>query len=257
MHFMRTGLAVAAVLMVGCVSEGEVAEEQSRVMEAQLPPDFDLTCEQMTLFLPVDPATAAQFVSPGRELALDANGAAQLMISPKTCSSFTSPTTEYGPLDFFPVWILLDGPYEVLPVPGTAVTQPTLYVQYIGTFFDSKELWRDMHRIGGDIVDAKEIVVGAAGTPGYIYEHGDVGFSWQSWTLSPPLGVAVGFNIVAYRDEDLMPSIERITCEHYDGVSGYAVVSVNPESMLAPFGATLIGGTLHGHIHCSVTFEEQ
>jgi hypothetical protein len=38
---------------------------------------------------------------------------------------------------------------------------------------------------------------------------------------------------------------------------GYTVVSVDPESILAPFGATLAGATLDGGVHCTADFTPQ
>lgn len=254
---LRVGATLlAALLMAACASEEQTAsvDQEFRV---GLGPPIDMRCRQMSMFLPVDPNTASQYIAPDRRLALDPTGAAQLLITIKSCSHFSAGEVEYGPLEFFVVWLLLEGPYEIRPVPGAVITLPTYYAQYLRTFFDSKRLFQDMHKLGLEIKVAKNISLGAVGEPGYVYERGDVGFAWYPSGMSAPVTWPMGINIVAYRDQDVIPSIERITCTSYARQTGFVALSVHPESLLAPFGADLVGIAPDADAHCAATFEAQ
>lgn len=260
MHLMRDvgHVVLAVMILTACGGNGSTGSLTQR-FQAGLPEPFDLQCKQVALVLPVDPATAAQYLPrPGTDLLLNEQGSAQLMLGLKSCPHFAAGDAEYGPLSFYNVWLLIQGPYEVNPVPGTAFTLPTIYTETLKTYFDDKEFVQYIRELGAEIRQAKYIEVGNPGDPGLVYEMGDVGFSWQESLLTAPLGFPVGFNLTVHRDQDRIPAIEHITCEAYGLTNGHAAVSVNsPDSFLAPFGTEFDAGTTDMDMHCSVHWTPQ
>ena len=92
---------------------------------------------QIAAFFPVDPDVARQWVPPPFELVIDdqgmATGAITLLYSPDYClySTPNSPPlkrgADYAPDSVVHFWFLINGPSEVLPVPGAQATAPTAY----------------------------------------------------------------------------------------------------------------------------------
>ena len=93
---------------------------------------------QLAAFFAVDPDIARQWVPPPFELAIDpqtklATGALVLMSSPDYCL-YSTPNSaplkggeNYAPDSVVHFWFLINGPSEILPVPGAQATAPTAY----------------------------------------------------------------------------------------------------------------------------------
>ena len=115
-------------------------------------------CSQIAAFFPVDPDLARQWVPPAWDLALDVQGKATgvlaLMHFPDYCmlSTPNSPPLEEGeniaPASIAHFWLLLNGPVEVLPVPGSQVTSPTAYYYDVADLVTSPVARRVYRRAG-------------------------------------------------------------------------------------------------------------
>jgi hypothetical protein len=97
----------------------------------------EFQASQLAAFFPVDPDLARQWVPPALPLALDAQGKATgvfaLMYYPEYCVLRTpnTPSRAKGenvaPAAIVHFWFLLQGPSEVIQVPGATVSTPTAY----------------------------------------------------------------------------------------------------------------------------------
>lgn len=107
--------------------------------EARNPSLFEkrFQATQIAAFFAVDPDIARRWVPPPFALTIDADGnatgAITLLHSPAYClySTPNSPPLaegeNYAPDSVVHFWFLIDGPAEVLPVPGATATAPTAY----------------------------------------------------------------------------------------------------------------------------------
>ena len=117
---------------------------------------------EIAAFFPVDLALARQWVPPAFNLAVDAQakatGALIFMDGPNyfLLTTPNSPPLEGGenlaPVGVVHFWLILQGPAEVLPVPGAQVTSPTLYAYDVATLLTSPQAVRVFRRAGRNAV---------------------------------------------------------------------------------------------------------
>jgi len=138
----RLNLHLALALLAGGISSGcnegtDPAGGQTSTVE---PAEhrFEITCRESAQMFAVDPATAAGHV-PGRhnlfitsKSAPDATrhlpeGQAVFILIYQECSNATFDGVNYAPAKMLHAWIRIEGPPEVLPVPGASTTVPTYY----------------------------------------------------------------------------------------------------------------------------------
>ena len=107
---------------------------------------------QLAAFFPVDADLARQWVPAAWQLALDAQGKATgvlaVMDYPDYCllrAPNTPPLVEgenVAPASIVHFWFVLQGPIEVVPVPGAQVTTPTAY------YYDAADLVTSVDELG-------------------------------------------------------------------------------------------------------------
>ncbi len=129
---------------------------------------------QIAAFFPVDPDLARQWVPPAWDLALDAQGKATGVLTlihyPNYCllSTPNSPPLEEGeniaPASVAHFWLLLQGPAEVLPVPGSQVTSPTAYYYDVADLVTSPVARRVFRRAGRPAILVSDITLVDQGT---------------------------------------------------------------------------------------------
>jgi hypothetical protein len=129
---------------------------------------------QLAAFFPVDLDLARQWVPPAWQLAVDAQGNATgvlaLMHYPDYCLLRTpnSPPLEAGengaPGDIVHFWFLLQGPVEILPVPGAQVTTPTAYYYDVADLVTSQLEHRLYRRSGRAAILVRDITFVDLGT---------------------------------------------------------------------------------------------
>jgi hypothetical protein len=124
---------------------------------------------QLAAFFPVDPDLARQWVPPALPLALDAQGNATgvfaLMYYPDYCVIRTPNTPSrakvenVAPAAIVHFWFLVQGPVEVLPVPGAQVTTPTAYYYDVADLVTSPEEHSLYRRAGRAAVLVSDITL--------------------------------------------------------------------------------------------------
>ena len=131
---------VWTLLFIAAVSLGLASLAPSIIGgEPRTPSLFEkrFQANQTAVFFAVDPSIARQWVPPAFELTIDtsgmATGAITVLNSPEHCfySTPNSPPLRQGennpPDSVVHFWFLINGPVEVLPVPGAMATAPTAY----------------------------------------------------------------------------------------------------------------------------------
>ena len=127
----------AALALFGCASVPDAGDSDVPTI-AETEHVFELVCRESAQFLAVDPARARDRVPPGYtvfvsdEEAVDVtralpDGSAVLIIIYQECSAASWDGTQLAPLKMVHHWVRIDGPREILPVPGTSRTVPTYY----------------------------------------------------------------------------------------------------------------------------------
>jgi len=119
-------------------------------------------CNEIASFFPVDLALARKWVPPAFKLAVDAQGKATgaliFMNSPKyfLLTTPNAPPLQKGentaPVSVVHLWFVLQGPAQVLPVPGAQETSPTLYVYGVADLVTSPVVARVYQRAGKNAV---------------------------------------------------------------------------------------------------------
>ena len=132
------GVALFAGLsLVGCGSVPNATESNHPII-AKTAHVFELACRESAQFLAVNPARARGYVPLGYTVfvsdqdAADVSralpdGSAILIIIYQECSTASWDGIQLAPLKMVHHWVRLDGPHEILPVPGTSRTVPTYY----------------------------------------------------------------------------------------------------------------------------------
>ncbi len=151
-----------AVLLIACVFLGWGAPEQDA--DRTNPTLFEVRqqCNEIAAFFPVPFARARHWVPPAYKLAIDAQGdavgALVFMNCPECYSLATpnSPLLERGeniaPGSVVHLWFLLEGPVQVLTVPGAQATAPTQYAYAVADLVTSPIAARVYRRAGKNAV---------------------------------------------------------------------------------------------------------
>jgi len=132
------GVALFAGLsLVGCGSMPNAGESNTAII-AKTEHVFELACRESAQFLAVDPARAQGYVPLGYTVfvsdqdAADVSralpdGSAIFIIIYQECSAASWDGMQLAPLKMVHHWVRIDGPLEILPIPGTSRTVPTYY----------------------------------------------------------------------------------------------------------------------------------
>jgi len=125
-------------------------------------------CNEIAAFFPVDVALARHWVPPPYKLEVDAQGKAGGALIFMNCPQYSLLTTPNAPPfqggentapgSVVHFWFMLQGPDQVLPVPGAQVTAPTRYAYAVADFVTSSIVARVYRRAGKNAV----LVSGAA-----------------------------------------------------------------------------------------------
>jgi hypothetical protein len=161
----------------------------SRTAEEEKYAHVQMNCKTMVGVYEIDPLAAREALPPEYDLALQPSGNALVYLQSSKCEG-TGNGTDISPFDLADVWLVIDGPFEVDPVPGAwGGTLPTLYVYVLKAQTTSewiKETTASVHF-------QKELVKGLhmSDIPpraGGVVEQTGVGWEWSEFLpcLSPP-----------------------------------------------------------------------
>lgn len=176
---MRATAIRTAVLLTGSVLLGwggpqtEPDGTSSNAVKGSVPGNPTLfevrqQCNEIAAFFPVDVALARHWVPPAYKLELDAQGKAGGALIFMNCPKYSLLTTPNAPPfqggentapgSVVHLWFMLQGPDQVLPVPGAQFTAPTRYAYAVADFVTSPIVARVYRRAGKNAV----LVSGAA-----------------------------------------------------------------------------------------------
>jgi hypothetical protein len=166
-----TALGVAAPV------SAEVGPHPDKVVDVQM------ECNTMVGVFEVDPAAARKILPAQYELALQPSGAALVYLQASNCDGVGN-GEPVGTFDLADVWLAIEGPYEVIDIPGAFVTIPTINVYVLKAQTTSK--WVKTHCAA--IHFPKELIrsldVGGPISPlrnGYVVEMTGRTYSWSEF----------------------------------------------------------------------------
>ena len=174
--------------------------------------DVQMQCNTMVGVFEVDPIAARAVLPAQYELALQPDGKALVYLQSSNCDG-TGNGEAVGTLDLADAWLAIQGPYDVMEIPGAYFTIPTLNVYVLKAQTTSK--WIKIHCAA--INFPKELIrslqVGGPITPlreGYVVEMTGRAYSWseflpcmsspgspygECWMFPDPASkIPVGFN---------------------------------------------------------------
>lgn len=229
-------MLAAAVLAIGCGARGS----DDPVVNIA-----DLECDETVHWISVEPAIAEGLVPADLALYVDEAGA-QVLFIVQDCGGALWNGDQRAPLRMAHVWIRLEGPPAVAPVPGADRTLPTYYwwehagmTTHLGF---SREAAGTGKRL--DPVDAIEFTLASHGK---LVERGPrngaapVGCTWTT-TPAPPLEARLGINhLVHGRTGELILTIRDAGVIRPISYLGRSTILPTPGSVLAVFGPELHG----------------
>ena len=208
-------LAVALFTGLSSVACGGVTStsESNTTIIAKAKHVFDLVCRESAQFLSVDPARARGYVPPVYTVFLadpDAadvsralpDGSAVLIIIYQECSAASWDGTQLAPLKMVHHWVRIDGPHEILLVPGASRAVPTYYWYMLDDPTTSVSLRRRLREAGVTSSKIESIELGfdikGVRTGGVVEENvpgakDDIGYSFVE-NNRPSEKLPVGIN---------------------------------------------------------------
>lgn len=145
--------------------------------------DVQMQCNTMVGAFEVDPVAARAVLPAQYELALQPSGAALVYLQTSNCDGVGN-GEPVGAFDLADVWLAIEGPYEVVDIPGAYATLPNINVYVLKAQTTSewvktqcaaihfpKELIRSLD-VGGPIVPLRE---------GYVVEMTGRAYSWSEF----------------------------------------------------------------------------
>jgi len=145
--------------------------------------DVQMECNTMVGVFEVDPVAARKILPAQYELALQQSGAALVYLQASDCDGAGNgePVGAFGLAD---VWLAIEGPYEVIDIPGAYITIPNINVYVLIAQTTSK--WVKTHSAA--VHFPKELIrsldVGGAISPsrdGYVVEMTGRAYSWSEF----------------------------------------------------------------------------
>jgi len=206
MNFRKVSALHVASVLLGVIAVAATVESATPHNPTLTVKQFQAS--QLAAFFAVDADVARRWVPAGWPLALDAQGKATgvlaVMNYPEYCLLRTpnNPPLAEGvnvaPAAIAHFWFLLQGPPEVLPVPGAKVTTPTAYYYDVADLVTSREehaLYRRSGRAAILVSDITLLDEGQTQT-GEITFHDGRRITFSAFTpVQLPAPVAVGGNV--------------------------------------------------------------
>jgi len=130
LNILWIGLFFFYLIMVGCKSSSSVIKRTKTDNSDQKTSEkvnvLDVECIETACFIPVDSSTARGIV-PNEYVLYIEDGSAQIIFIVQNCSSAIWDEKDISPLKKAHIWIRLDGPDTITPVPGVEKTLPTYF----------------------------------------------------------------------------------------------------------------------------------
>jgi hypothetical protein len=228
--------------------------------------DVQMQCNTMAGAFEVDPVAARAILPAQYELALQPSGNALVYLQASNCDG-SGNDEPLGAFDLADVWLVIEGPYEVIDVPGAYLTLPNINVYVLKAQTTSewvkthcaaihfpKELVRALD-VGGPISPLRE---------GYVVEMTGRAYAWSEFLpcMSPPgtswgecwmfpdpapkLPVGfddqmapfmLGINVRGYVDHSLGNGAKKeMSCLMEVAGQGFVALQLDPKSNLAELG---------------------
>jgi hypothetical protein len=269
------GLAAARSTRPGVVGNGKYAHVL-------------MTCNTMVGAYEIDPARASEALpeaySPALHTSADGSQKGLVYLQTSTCGG-TGNGKDISPFDLADAWLLIEGPFEVIDIPGAAVTLPTLHVYVLKAQTTSK--WVKTH--GAAIYFSKELVpeLSLSGPmplrSGGLVEMSGRGYAWtefvpcvppannygECWMFPPPdptlpvgyglPALPVGMNVKGFIDQgNGKVATKQMGCLMEMFGQGLIQLDVDPKSHLMDagvFGPTQVGVSFDAIAHCDLLMQ--
>jgi len=244
-----------------------------------------MTCNTMVGAYEVDPAAAAEVLPAEYTLALHTSGDGSqkglVYLQTSKCDG-TGNGEDISPFDLADAWLIIEGPYELIDVPGAVFTLPTTYVyvlkaqttsvwikEHSASFYFSKELVRQMN-----------ISDGTPPRSGSLVEMSGRGYAWtefvpcvppanaygECWMYPPPdptipVGyglptLPVGYNLKGFINQgNGKVATKEMTCVLDLFGQGLIQLDIDPKSHMMEagvFGPTQVGFAFDAVAHCDL-----
>lgn len=186
------GVVLFAVVAAGCGPADELDEASSRsAFAAPGAAILDMQCNSVIAFFETSLAAAQAVLPAGYQVAVQPSGNAQLVLQVSNCDANINghAAPQMGLAD---LWLAIDGPFAVNPVPNTYLTLPTNYEYVLAAQTTDPIIKTECAKVFDQVDLARTIDVGGPlGTPlrsGRVVEADGSGYSWTEIVpcMAPP-----------------------------------------------------------------------
>lgn len=186
---------VALCFAAGTVmAQGPVNTDPDKYKSSTSGYNSELECEELAASFDIDPVVARRVVPPSYALQLTPSGKAVGVWAAMHCSKLLLSGVDIAPTSFIHFWIAIEGPSEVLPVPGAVRTLPTSYLYSVEDQVTNDALHRAGRSAGHNYRKIKSLQLSSRDgnhRTGQVVEETGRGYSWtETMALVPekPLG---------------------------------------------------------------------
>lgn len=263
------GVVLFVVAAAGCGPADEASSDEASsrsILAAPGPTILDMQCDTVVTFFETSLAAAQAALPEGYTVAVQPSGNAQTVLQVSNCSAVIN-GREVPYMGLADLWLTIDGPMIVDPVPGTYFTLPHHYVYVFKAQTTSPTIHSECAKVFDKVDLVKSIDVGGPAAPlrsGSVVEPNGAGYSWteivpcmappgspwgECWFLpapNPQLPIGyllpefpLGSNLVGYADLGAPNGASyRKGMQCVLGVAGQGLfqLSLDPNSELAKFG---------------------
>ncbi len=225
---------VALALLLGC---GTTNKNVPHSTTKDLQHNHTVECVQKSTTIAIDPAVVRPLVPPSFELYVQPDGHANIAFLFKKCSKLVVDDQNIGSGAYVSHGVRIKGPHEVVPVPGTAITQPTFYFYDLEDQSDNTRFAEAGRESGFPFSSIKSADWVGTGNEwsGTVVEKDGVGYSWKEVQKIYAGPAPIGVNLKVYHKG----STSSVQCTlRPTGRNSFTAIEAGPGSVFARFYAT-------------------
>jgi hypothetical protein len=244
---------VGLMLLVGC---GATPKNVPHSTTKGLQHNHMVECVQKSTTIAIDPAVVRPLVPPSFELYTQPDGQANIAFLFKKCSKLVVDDQNIGSGAYVSHGVRITGPHEVIPVPGTAVTQPTFYFYDLEDQSDNTRFAEAGKESGFpfSFIKSADWVSTGKERSGTVVEKDGVRYAWKEVQNIYAGPVPIGVNLKVYHKG----STSRVQCTlRPTGRNSLTTIEAGPGSAFARFYAvrTLQGLSIDSDTVCNAIWK--
>jgi len=224
---------VGVVLVFGCTGHYTAPDSATK----SLLRTHTVECVQKSTTVPIDPAIVRSLIPSQFEIYTQPDGQANIVFLFKSCTKLVVDNEDIGKGVYISHGVRITGPHEMIPVPGAAITQPTLYFYDLEDQSDN-ERFVEAGRESGfpySMIRSADWVSTGTESSGTVIERENVRYSWKEARKVYSGPGPIGANLKVYHKG----SVSNVQCLlRVTGRNSSTSVEAGPGSVFRRFYAS-------------------